>query len=152
MAYGLLDADGYDGWVSGEYHPRGTTEEGLAWMAEREPLWSTKEHANQAHIWWHKALFHISMGDNQAVFDAYDHHVWGIEPDYSQDQVGAVSLLAALKHLAVVGCDHHVTVFENAALLKRMTSAERHALREGMAALTRAAREEVASRRAVKTA
>jgi hydroxypyruvate isomerase len=28
-----LDAEGYEGWVSGEYHPRATTEEGLAWIA-----------------------------------------------------------------------------------------------------------------------
>lgn len=27
-----LDADGYAGWVSGEYHPRGTMEAGLGWM------------------------------------------------------------------------------------------------------------------------
>ncbi len=27
-----LDADGYDGWVSGEYHPRTVTEEGLDWI------------------------------------------------------------------------------------------------------------------------
>jgi len=49
------------------------------------------------HNWWHKALFHISLGDEAAVFDAYDNHVWGIEPTYSQDQVGAVSLLARME-------------------------------------------------------
>ena len=39
----------------------------------------------------------FQLGDQQAVFDAYDHHVWGIEPTYSQDQVGAVSLLARME-------------------------------------------------------
>ncbi len=29
-----LDADGYDGWVSGEYRPRGQTGDGLRWLAE----------------------------------------------------------------------------------------------------------------------
>ncbi|MEY1556793.1 hydroxypyruvate isomerase family protein [Yoonia sp. R2331] len=28
-----LDADGYDGWVSAEYHPAGTTVQGLGWFA-----------------------------------------------------------------------------------------------------------------------
>lgn len=28
-----LDAGGYDGWVGCEYHPRGITEDGLAWFA-----------------------------------------------------------------------------------------------------------------------
>ncbi len=32
-----LDADGYDGWVSGEYHPRGVTEEGLGWTQGWQP-------------------------------------------------------------------------------------------------------------------
>jgi hypothetical protein len=54
------------------------------------------------HNWWHKALFHISQGDTQAVFDAYDQHVWGVEPDYSQDQVNAISLLARME---VAGMD-----------------------------------------------
>jgi hydroxypyruvate isomerase len=27
-----LDRDGYEGWVSGEYHPAGRTEEGLGWI------------------------------------------------------------------------------------------------------------------------
>lgn len=29
--FGLIDALGYDGWVSGEYRPRGKTSEGLRW-------------------------------------------------------------------------------------------------------------------------
>jgi hydroxypyruvate isomerase len=31
--FSLLDAQGYAGWVSGEYKPRRTTEEGLGWLA-----------------------------------------------------------------------------------------------------------------------
>jgi hydroxypyruvate isomerase len=30
--FDAIDASGYDGWVSGEYRPKGTTEEGLRWM------------------------------------------------------------------------------------------------------------------------
>ena len=30
--FGAIDASGYDGWVSGEYHPRGRTEDTLGWM------------------------------------------------------------------------------------------------------------------------
>ena len=31
--FARLDADGFGGWVSGEYHPKGRTEDGLAWIA-----------------------------------------------------------------------------------------------------------------------
>jgi hydroxypyruvate isomerase len=30
----LIDELGYDGWVSGEYRPRGKTSDGLGWMRE----------------------------------------------------------------------------------------------------------------------
>lgn len=30
--FAQLDSDGYDGWVSAEYFPKGRTEEGLGWM------------------------------------------------------------------------------------------------------------------------
>ncbi len=32
--FAALDADGYEGWVSGEYNPRGRTDAGLGWMRE----------------------------------------------------------------------------------------------------------------------
>jgi hypothetical protein len=72
----------------------GRVAEGVAFLAEAQRTWVDLNSFMYTHNWWHKALFHISQGDDAAVFDAFDHHVWGIEPDYSQDQVGAVSLLA----------------------------------------------------------
>ncbi len=75
----------------------GRVREGVAFLADAEATWVDLNSFMYTHNWWHKALFHISLGDNQAVFDAYDHHVWGVEPRYSQDQVGAVSLLARME-------------------------------------------------------
>ncbi len=50
----------------------GRPDAGLAWMAAREPLWSAQENANRAHIWWHKALFHIELGQYDAALATYD--------------------------------------------------------------------------------
>jgi len=50
----------------------GRPEDGLGWMAARETLWSTPEHVNQVHIWWHKALFHIELGQYDAALALYD--------------------------------------------------------------------------------
>ncbi|MHB1103756.1 MAG: tetratricopeptide repeat protein [Devosia sp.] len=80
----------------------GRTSEGVEFLGEASATWVDLNSFMYTHNWWHKALFHISLGDSQAVFDAYDHHVWGIEKDYSQDQVGAVSLLARME---VAGLD-----------------------------------------------
>jgi tetratricopeptide (TPR) repeat protein len=75
----------------------GRVAEGVEFLGEAQKTWVDLNSFMYTHNWWHKALFHISQGDNAAVFDAYDNHVWGIEPDYSQDQVGAVSLLARME-------------------------------------------------------
>ncbi len=45
----------------------GRPAEGLAWMADREPLWSAKENANRLHIYWHQALFHLELDDRAAA-------------------------------------------------------------------------------------
>jgi hypothetical protein len=75
----------------------GRVREGVAFLGEAQRTWVDLNSFMYTHNWWHKALFHISLGDDAAVFDAYDNHVWGIAPDYSQDQAGAVSLLARME-------------------------------------------------------
>ncbi|OJX15849.1 MAG: tetratricopeptide repeat protein 38 family protein [Devosia sp. 67-54] len=75
----------------------GRVREGVDFLGEAQRTWVDLNSFMYTHNWWHKALFHISLGDTAAVFDAYDNHVWGIEPTYSQDQVGAVSLLARME-------------------------------------------------------
>jgi tetratricopeptide (TPR) repeat protein len=50
----------------------GRPEDGLGWMAAREALWSTPTHMNQVHIWWHKALFHLELGQYDAALALYD--------------------------------------------------------------------------------
>jgi len=50
----------------------GRPEDGLGWMAAREALWSTPGHMNQVHIWWHKSLFHLELGQYDAALALYD--------------------------------------------------------------------------------
>lgn len=80
----------------------GRVREGEVFLADASRTWVGLNSFMYTHNWWHKALFDISLGDTAAVFAAYDQHVWGIEKDYSQDQVGAVSLLARME---VAGLD-----------------------------------------------
>lgn len=54
------------------------------------------------HNWWHLALFELELDNVGAVFDLYDRQVWGVVKEYSQDQIGAVSLLARLE---IAGAD-----------------------------------------------
>jgi tetratricopeptide (TPR) repeat protein len=50
----------------------GRPEDGLGWMAAREAQWSTPGHMNQVHIWWHKSLFHLELGQYDAALALYD--------------------------------------------------------------------------------
>ncbi len=81
---------------------QGRVAEGVRFLTEAQKTWVDLNSFMYTHNWWHKALFLISAGDEAGVFEAYDRHVWGIQPDYSQDQVGAVSLLARME---VAGMD-----------------------------------------------
>ena len=50
----------------------GRPEDGLAWMEEREPFWSSKDNLNRVHIWWHKSLFHTELGQYDEALQIYD--------------------------------------------------------------------------------
>jgi hypothetical protein len=49
------------------------------------------------HIWWHQCLFLLDRAAYEEVLEIYDQHLWGIDKTYSQDQVGAVSMLLRLE-------------------------------------------------------
>lgn len=76
---------------------RGTTLQGLEFLCDSSPSWQTLNSFMFTHNWWHVALFEIANGQVAKALDIYDKRCWGIEPEYSQDQIGAVSLLARLE-------------------------------------------------------
>ena len=73
---------------------RGQIDEGARFLEQAADTWTGLNSFMVTHIWWHLALFYLSQGRNREVLDLYDRHCWGIAKDYSQDQIGAVSLLA----------------------------------------------------------
>ena len=73
---------------------RGSMDAGAQFLEDMADTWSGLNSFMLTHIWWHLALFYISQGRDQEAIAVYDRHCWGIAKDYSQDQIGAVSLLA----------------------------------------------------------
>jgi hypothetical protein len=73
---------------------RGRIDEGARFLEQAADTWTDLNSFMLTHMWWHLALFYLSQGRNQKVLELYDHHCWGIAKDYSQDQIGAISLLA----------------------------------------------------------
>lgn len=76
---------------------QGRIAEGRAFLTDMADTWTDLNSFMLSHNWWHYALFAISQGDFAAALRAYDDRCWGLEKGYSQDQVGAVSLLARLE-------------------------------------------------------
>jgi hypothetical protein len=73
---------------------RGRTDEGALFLEEVADTWSGLNSFMLTHIWWHLALFYLSQGRDLEALKLYDQHCWGVAKDYSQDQIGAISLLA----------------------------------------------------------
>jgi hypothetical protein len=76
---------------------KGRVHEGLAFMREVSSTWTLLNSFMVTHNWWHLALFLIELERKDEVLALYDNHIWGVAKDYSQDQIGAVSLLARLE-------------------------------------------------------
>lgn len=72
----------------------GRLAEGLAFMRSVSDTWVGLNSFMVTHNWWHVALFLIDLGRDAEALDIYDREVWGVVKAYSQDQIGAVSLLA----------------------------------------------------------
>jgi hypothetical protein len=91
----------------------GRPEDGLGWMAAREALWSTPRHMNQVHIWWHKALFHLELGQYDAALALYDGPMRATQRPVALSLTNATALLWRLDTL---GCDIGDRWHEQAAL------------------------------------
>jgi len=79
----------------------GRPEDGLGWMAAREALWSSPGHMNQVHIWWHKALFHLELGQHDAALAIYDGPIRATQRPVALSLTNATALLWRLDML---GC------------------------------------------------
>ena len=85
----------------------GRPEDGLGWMAAREALWSSPEHMNRVHIWWHKALFHVELGQYDAALALYDGPIRATQRPLCLSLTNASALLWRLDTLSgeAGGCD-----------------------------------------------
>lgn len=90
----------------------GRIDEGADFMAAAAPGWDRLNSFIYTHNWWHLALFRLSQGRLDEVLEIYDRHCWARDHDYSQDQVGAVSLLARMEFAGIDVGDRWAAVAE----------------------------------------
>ncbi len=78
---------------------QGRAEDGIGWMIAREPHWSGDDNLFKVHNWWHRALFHLDLGQLNEALALYDGPVRKGRSDLALDLVDASALLWRL-HLA----------------------------------------------------
>lgn len=94
---------------------QGRTEEGIAFLESVSHTWAELNSFMRSHNWWHLALFYISRGRVADALESYDRHIWGISKSYSQDQVGATSLLARMEFAGIDVGDRWIDVADHIA-------------------------------------
>lgn len=75
----------------------GRLEEGVRFMRDLAPTWDDHNIFIREHNWWHLALFHLDLDDATEVLRIYDKQLWGAWPEFSQEQIGAISALLRLE-------------------------------------------------------
>ncbi|MGR3759748.1 tetratricopeptide repeat protein [Roseobacteraceae bacterium NS-SX3] len=89
-----------DAWglhaVAHVHEMTGNAQAGLDWLEGREDAWA---HCNnfRYHVWWHKALMHLDLGQADAVLALYDSAIRRDKTDDYRDISNATSLLMRLE-------------------------------------------------------
>lgn len=125
----------------------GRHREGVGWTAIGEPAW---ERCNnfRFHVWWHRALFLLELGEYDAILDLYDSRIRSELTDEYLDIVNASALLWRLedegidvgKRWAELGeraqkrTDDHLLAFIDAHFIMALAATGRDADAEAMLA------------------
>ena len=79
----------------------GRPEDGLGWMLAREALWTGPGHLNQVHIWWHRALFHLELGQYDTALALCDGPIRSSQRPVALSLTNATALLWRLDAIGV---------------------------------------------------
>ncbi len=94
-----------DGWsthaVAHVMEMQNRQAEGIAWLTGLEAHWTQIQNF-RFHLWWHRALFHLELGEHDAVLDLYDR---GVREEETGDYLDLTNAVALLWRLEAEGID-----------------------------------------------
>ena len=76
---------------------QGRPADGLRWMGTREPHWDGDDNFFKVHNWWHRALYHLELGEPGEALGLYDARIRHGESGVALDLVDASALLWRLQ-------------------------------------------------------
>ncbi len=87
--------------VSHVMEMQGRAEDGLGWMSAREAHWDGEDNFFKVHNWWHRALFHLDLGQTEETLALYDGPVREARSVVAYDLIDASAMLWRLQLLGV---------------------------------------------------
>ena len=91
-----VELEARDGWaqhaVAHVMEMQCRQRDGIAWMAENADGWS-HESFFAVHNWWHVALYHLELGDNDAALALYDGPIYGARTRVILEMIDASAML-----------------------------------------------------------
>jgi tetratricopeptide (TPR) repeat protein len=98
-----IDGEPLDCWahhaVAHVMEMQGRAQDGIGWMVAREPYWSGDDNFFKVHNHWHRALYHLDLGQTEQALALYDESVRGAPSAVALDLVDAAALLWRLELL-----------------------------------------------------
>lgn len=95
-----VDLEARDGWaqhaVAHVFEMSGRKRDGIAWMRANPDAWS-RDSFFAVHNWWHLAVFHLDLGEVDAVLELYDESVYGKRSGIVLEMIDAAALLWRLE-------------------------------------------------------
>lgn len=80
---------------------QGRAADGIGWMISREPSWGASDNFFRIHNWWHRALFHLDLGQHEEALAIYDGPIRESRSAVAYDLIDASALLWRLQLLGV---------------------------------------------------
>jgi len=71
--------------------------DGVNWLAHCAHTWERKGVFIRGHNWWHAALFRLALDQEKEALAIFDDRLWGVWPEFPQEQINAVSMLWRLE-------------------------------------------------------
>jgi tetratricopeptide (TPR) repeat protein len=97
MGREAIDREPLDCWahhaVAHVMEMQGRAEDGIGWMVAREPYWSGEDNFFKVHNHWHRALYHLDLGQQREALALYDGAVRKAPSAVALDLVDASALL-----------------------------------------------------------
>lgn len=100
MGHRSVELEPRDGWgqhaVAHVMEMQNRARDGIAWMCATPEAWS-RDSSFAVHNWWHTALFHLEVGDIDAVLRLYDGPIYGKRSGIILEMIDACAMLWRLQ-------------------------------------------------------